>query len=108
MKTVELVERPTKPLVMAIALDELEYTLNTVGVYQDNVTRDRAVRTCRRATQLTKKERIHDMCFDINSLGDQGILLDAVRVALVAGVIVVSVHAAHDLPLDLYVWFEAW
>jgi len=34
--------------------------------------------------------------------------MDAVRAALVADLIVVSVHAADELPLGLYVWIDAW
>jgi hypothetical protein len=108
MKTMELLEHTTKQFEVSIARDKPEDTLKIAGVYQDNVTRDWAMRTCRRATLLTNTERVHDRWFDINSLSDHGILLDAVRAALVADVIVVSVHAAHELPLDLHVWFAAW
>ena len=34
--------------------------------------------------------------------------MEAVRAAVVADVIVVSVHAAGDLPLGLYVWIDVW
>jgi hypothetical protein len=108
MKTIELLERPTKPFEVVIGPDESEYTLKIAGVYQDNVTRDWAMQTCRRATRLAEEERVQNRWYDINSLSDHGILLEAVRAALVADVIVVSVYAADALPLDLYVWFEAW
>ena len=108
MKTVDLLERPTKTFEVAMASDESEYSLNIAGIYQDNVTRDWAMQTCRQATQLAGEERIQNAWFDVNSLSDQGILLHAVRAALVADVIVVSVYAADELPFGLYVWFEAW
>ena len=41
-------------------------------------------------------------------MGEPEILLAAVRAALQADVIVVSVHAADELPLDLYVWIDVW
>ena len=84
------------------------YTLNIAGVYQDSVTRDWAMQSCRRATQLAGEERFQNNWYDANSLSDHGILLDAVQAALVADVIVVSVYAADELPLDLYVWVQTW
>jgi hypothetical protein len=82
--------------------------LNIAGVYQDAVTRDWAMQTCLLATQMAGEERIQNTWHDVNSLGDPANLLDAVRAALVADVIVVSVHAARELPIDLYVWVDAW
>ena len=92
----------------AIAPDESAYALNVAGVYQDNVTRDWAMQTCRQATRLAEAERVQDTWYNANTLSDPGIFLDAVRAALMADVIVVSVHAADELPLDLYVWIDAW
>jgi hypothetical protein len=63
---------------------------------------------CRLATQLVGEEHIRNLWYDVHCLDDAGILLDAVRAALVADVIVVSVHAADELPLGLYVWIDAW
>jgi len=91
-----------------MAPDEAAYTLSIAGVYQDSVTRDWAMQTCRRATQLVGEQSVQNAWYDAHSLGDPGIFLDAVRAALVADVIVVSVYAADELPLDLYVWVQAW
>ena len=63
---------------------------------------------CRLATQLVGEEHVRDTWYDVHSLDDVRILLDAVRAALVADLIVVSVHAADELPLGLYVWIDAW
>ena len=108
MKAFDLLERPTDQLEVAMAQDEAAYTLNIAGVYQDSVTRDWAMQSCRRATQLVGEESVQNAWYDANSLSDPGIFLDAVRAALVADVIVVSVYAADELPLDLYVWVQAW
>jgi hypothetical protein len=108
MRAVELLERKVASDGVAMAPVEAGYALNLAGVYQDCVTRDWAMQTYRRATRLAGKERVQDTWFDVNSLSDHGILLHAVRAALVADVIVVSVYAAEELPLDLYLWFEAW
>ena len=108
MKTVELLEHPTEAFEVAVAPDELEYTLNIAGIYQDSVTRDWAMQSCHRATQLAGGERVQNTWYNTNSLSDPGILLDAVRAAVAADVIMISVYAADELPLDLYVWIDAW
>jgi len=108
MKTVELLEHPTEAFEVAVAPDELEYTLNIAGIYQDSVTRDWDMQSCHRATQLAGGERVQNTWYNTNSLSDPGILLNAVRAAVAADVIVISVYAADELPLDLYVWIDAW
>ena len=108
MKAGELLERTAFWDGVAIAPDVSGYTLNIAGVYQDSVTRDWAIQSCRQATQLAGGERVQNTWYNTNSLSDPGILLDAVRAAVVADVIVISVYAADELPLDLYVWIEAW
>jgi hypothetical protein len=92
----------------SIAPDESAYTLNITGVYQDSVTRDWAMQTCRQAAQLAAVECVQNKLYNAHSLRDPKILLEAVRATLRADVIVVSVYAAEELPLDLYVWFDAW
>jgi hypothetical protein len=108
VKASDPLEPPTDQLEVAVAPDEAAYSLNIAGVYQDSVTRDWAMQSCRRATQLVGEESLQNAWYDANSLSDPGIFLDAVRAALVADVIVVSVYAADELPLDVYVWIQAW
>ena len=84
------------------------YELNIVGVYQDPLTQSWGLPMCRLATDLVGEDLVHNTWYDVHSLSDLGILLPAVRAALVADVIVVSVYAADELPLDLYVWINAW
>jgi hypothetical protein len=60
------------------------------------------------ATQLLGEDLVHNNWYDVHSLRDLEILLAAVRAALVADVIVVSLYAADELPLDLYVWINVW
>jgi hypothetical protein len=63
---------------------------------------------CRLVTQLAKEDLIQNKWFDVRSLNDTGILLEAVRAALEADVIVITAYAADELPLNLYVWIDAW
>src|SRR5580658_2369959 len=108
MKTLELLERPTDPFEVAIGPDESGYTLNIAGVYQDSVTRDWAVQSYLRATRLAGEEHVQNRWYDVNAMGDPVVLAQAVHAARVADVIVVSVHAADELPLNLYAWVAAW
>jgi hypothetical protein len=93
---------------MTVARNESMYELNIVGVYQDSLTQRWGVPMCQLAAQLAGEDHIRNTWYDVHSLSDIGIFLDAVRAALVADVIVVSVHAADELPLELYVWIDAW
>lgn len=92
----------------AVAPAESDYALNILGIYQDPLTQSWGMPMCRLATQLAGENRIRNQWFDVHSLNDIGVLLEAVRAALVADVIVVSVYAADELPLGLYVWIDAW
>jgi hypothetical protein len=105
---IQLLVPPVPSDQAAMAPDESGYSLNIAGVYQDSVTKEWAMQTCRRATQLAGDERIQNTWFHASYLSDPGMFLDAVRAALAADVIVIAVHAAEELPLDLYVWIDAW
>jgi hypothetical protein len=108
MKASAFLKRPVDQLEVAMAPAEAAYSLTIAGVYQDSVTRDWALQTCRRATQLVGEESVQNVWYDAYSLRDPGVFLDAVGAALAADVIMVSVYAADELPLDLYVWVQAW
>ena len=56
----------------SIAPDESPYTLNITGVYQDNVTRDWAMQTCRRAARPAGEESVQSAWHNANSLTDPG------------------------------------
>jgi hypothetical protein len=108
MKAVELLQRMAPVNAAATAADEPAYTLNIAGVYQDGVTQDWATQSCQLATQLARVGRVEERWFNLSSLCDPEILVDAVRSALMADVIVVSVYAADELPAGLCVWLEEW
>jgi hypothetical protein len=108
MTAVDLLERKSLSDEVAIAPEESADTLNIAGVYQDAVTQEWAIQTCRRMTELAGEKRVQSTWYNANSLSDPANLLDAVHAALVADVIVVSIYAANQLPIDIYVWVEAW
>jgi hypothetical protein len=108
MKTLEYLDRSTDPFEVVIARSESGHTLNIAGVYEDVVTREWAVQSYHRAAQLAGEEQVQKKWYDVNALGDPALLREAVSSALRADVIVVSVYAAEELPLNLYVWVAAW
>jgi hypothetical protein len=108
MKTMNLLQRTVAPDEMAIVTGNSRPPLNVAAVYQDSVTRDWAMQYSSRATRVTGNERVQNRCYDVNCLGDTEVLVNAVLAAVVADVIVVSIYAANELPVDLYVWFQAW
>jgi hypothetical protein len=106
--TIELIDPPVLLDEAILAADDSIFSLHVAGVYQDASTRDWAMQICHRATQLAGKGSIQSAWFSAHSLSYPATLLDAVSAALVADVIVVSVHAMDELPIDLYVWFDVW
>jgi hypothetical protein len=108
MKAVEILEQLISSDMSTKVQDQSTYILNIAGVYQDTVTRDWAMQTCRHAAQTTGEEHIQSSWFDAHSLSDERMLLEAIRAALVADVIVVSVYCAKKLPREIYRWIEAW
>ena len=108
MTTIELPERTVLSEELEIAPAKSGYALNVVGVYQDPVTQSWAVPMCRLVTQLAEEDHVQNRWYHVTSLGDTRMLVDAVHAARVADVIVVSIYAADELPVELYVWFDAW
>lgn len=92
----------------AAAFDESGYSLNIVGVYQDALTRDWALQACRLPVQLFGEEHVETAWYHLDVLDDSAILGEAISAALLADVIVVSVYAADELPLELYAWIDIW
>jgi hypothetical protein len=91
------------------ARDELGHPLKVAFTYQDAVTRQWGLEMYRQVAQLFGADHIHDTWWNSTSLlSDPKLLQDAVLAATLADVMVVAVHAAEELPLDLYVWIDAW
>jgi len=108
MKPIELLKRTLLLDEAVCAPVELEGALKVAVVYQDGVTHDWGMQFCSRATRVAGEQSVQSAWYDASSLSEPESLLDAVRATIAADVIVVSVHAAYELPLDLYVWVDAW
>ncbi len=90
------------------ARDNPGNAFNIALAYQDALTRAWATELCVPLTQKFGSENFQPTWHDINALREPDNLLHAVRAALDADVIVVSVHAAEELPVELYAWIDAW
>jgi hypothetical protein len=88
--------------------DESAYALKIAAVYQDSVTRNWAQQMCRAVTQRVGEEWVQNTWHQVSDLSDPGILRDAVQTALRADVIVVSIRAVDELPVELCAWIDAW
>jgi hypothetical protein len=108
MKEVEPLKSTVSADDVTIVADESGYVLNIAGIYQDIVTRDWAIQICQQATQSARVGHVQNSWFNVSSLSDPGILENAVGAALRADVIVVSIYAADELPIELSVWFDVW
>jgi hypothetical protein len=87
---------------------ESESALRVATVYQDSLTRYWASELWDRVGQLVDHGGIYHQAWNIGGLADSRGFVDAVQAAAVADVLVVSVREAGELPIDLYVWIDAW
>jgi hypothetical protein len=77
-------------------------------VYQDKVTQSWAMQLCHPVEEKFGREYVQNTWYEVNSLGDPEMLLEAVSTALSADVIVISVYAADELPPELCTWIDVW
>jgi hypothetical protein len=77
-------------------------------VYQDRMTRNWAMQLCDPVEEKFGGEYVQNTWYDVNSLSDPKMLLEAAGAALSADVIVISVYAADELPPEFYAWIDVW
>jgi hypothetical protein len=87
---------------------ENEPALNVATVYQDPLTRHWAAELWDRVGHLVGQGGICQQSWKIGSLTDAQVFAGAVQAAAEADVLVASVRDAGELPIDLYVWIDAW
>ncbi len=87
---------------------EPDHALKVAVVYEDHLTREWARDLLYRATQLTGQECMSSTWWRIEELAHPAIFPDAVDAATRAEILVLSVNAKKELPLDFHVWIDAW
>jgi hypothetical protein len=108
MNSTSIWEHPAPGVAKSTVLVKSEYGLNVVVAYQDAPAQSWAAEVWGQVMQLTGKDNINVTSWRISDLAWSRGLADAVRSATKADVIVVSVIASEELPLDFYVWIDAW
>ena len=86
---------------------EAETSLNIAVVYQDTQTHEWAMQKCRKATQLVGQEYVHSTWWQLDFLSHPRMMLDAVKDAVSADILIVSVYEAEEVPPALSDWVEA-
>ncbi len=85
-----------------------ENNFRAVIVYQDEPTQLWAAEMWERVTRLIGNEGIDVHCWAIGDLAHPRLFAHAVQATAEADVVIISAKVAEDLPLNLYVWIDAW
>ena len=92
----------------ARASSETEPALTVATVYQDPLTRHWATELWDRVGRLVGQGDICHQSWRIGDLTAAQVFTSAVKAAAKADVLVISVRDAGELPVNLYVWIDAW
>src|SRR5882757_4673201 len=82
--------------------------LNVALIYEDAQTREWAREAYERVTKLAGEQRVRPTWWNLENLGNPGVLAAAVSTAMRADVIVLAARAAEGMPLAFYAWINAW
>src|SRR5882757_10913014 len=82
--------------------------LNVALIYEDAQTREWAREAYERVTKSAAEEGVRPTWWNLNNLGDPGVLAAAVSTAMRADVIVLAARAGEGMPLAFYTWINAW
>jgi hypothetical protein len=85
-----------------------ENSFRAVIVYQDEPAQLWAAEMWERVTRLIGNEGIQVHCWAIGDLTHPRVFAGAVEAAAEADVLIISATVAEDLPVNLYVWIDAW
>jgi hypothetical protein len=101
--------QPVTPAeVTASAETREDYILHVVQVYEDAPAERWAGGVCERVSQLVGSEGVQFKAWKISELSASEAFADAVLATACADMIIVSIQAAEQLPLELYAWMDAW
>jgi len=108
MHRTSVLKRVVPSAQAARAYGETEPVLKVATVYQDPLTHHWATELWERVGQLIGGEGVCHQTWKISGLMEPGVFVDSVRAAAEADVLVLSVRDAGELPINLYVWIDAW
>ena len=80
-----------------------------VVLYDDNSSRDAAIRLCRTLEKTFHNELDFETTWcRFKYFNDPAVASEAAQIASQADLIIVSIQRAQDLPLEVKAWFERW
>jgi hypothetical protein len=82
--------------------------LNIAVIYEDAQTREWARGAYERVTKVAAEHGVRPTWWNLENLGDPGVLAAAVSTAMRADVIVLAARAGDGMPLAFYAWTNAW
>jgi hypothetical protein len=82
--------------------------LNVALIYEDAQTREWAREAYERITKLAGEQGVRPTWWNLDNLGEPGVLAAAVSTAMRADVIVLAAQAGEGMPLAFYTWINAW
>src|ERR1051325_5632814 len=82
--------------------------LNIALVYEDAQTREWAGEAYELISKLAGKQGVRPTWWNLENLGEPGVLAAAVSTAMRADVIVLAARAGEGMPLAFYAWINAW
>jgi hypothetical protein len=82
--------------------------LNVALIYEDGQTREWARDAYERVTKFAAEQGVRPTWWNLENLGNPGVLAAAVSTAMRADVIVLAARAAEGMPLAFYAWINAW
>jgi hypothetical protein len=82
--------------------------LNVALIYEDAQTREWARSAYDRVSNAAGEQGVRPTWWNLNNLGDPGVLAAAVSTAMRADVIILAARAGEGMPLAFYAWINAW
>jgi len=81
---------------------------NVALIYEDAQTREWSRETFERISKVAGEQEVRPTWWNLNNLGDPGVLAAAVSTAMRADIIVLAAQAGDGMPLAFYAWINAW
>src|SRR5258705_9506603 len=82
--------------------------LNVALIYEDAPTREWAREAFECVTKVAAEHGVRPTWWNLDNLGNPGVLAAAVSTAMRADVIVLAARAGDGMPLAFYAWINAW
>ena len=108
MKQTNALERTAPPDEVRLDQPENEYGLKVAVLYQDAPTCKWAMQIRDQMARLAGSGVVRSNSWEIGSMNDPDVLMEAILKTMVADVILVSIYDAKEVPVDFNVWVDAW